>query len=118
MSRTVKVSESRRVTTPLIFIFWPLAAERELVELVLVCGNAMEAEKIRRPMLSSTEENILNFGIAIDNSPCVESKRPAITRTSELVYSDDRFITSRCPALNASVHLFRPKTQRSQYPFR
>ena len=73
MSRTVKVSESRRVTTPLIFIFWPLAAVRVLAVLVVVaCGNAMEAEKIRRPMLSSTEENILNFGIAIDNSPCVE----------------------------------------------
>src|SRR5439155_24430374 len=58
------------------------------------------------------------FGIAIDNSPCVESKRPAITRASELSNSDDRFITGRCPALNASEDLFRRKPRRRQYPFR
>jgi hypothetical protein len=53
----------------LIFIFWPLAAEREFVELVVVCGKAMEAEIVRRPIASTSEENILDFGITIQNSP-------------------------------------------------
>jgi hypothetical protein len=59
MSRTVNVSESRRVTTPLSYIFWPLATVREPAGLVVSWANIGEAEKTNRQVISTAGENNL-----------------------------------------------------------
>src|SRR4029078_1330295 len=66
MSRSTNVSASRRVTTPLIFIFSPLATVREPAVGVVACATAIAAEKASRKTASTREENIRNFGIAIN----------------------------------------------------
>jgi len=52
----------------LILIFSPLATVRAPAVLVVSCANAMEAEKANSKTASMREENILNFGITINNS--------------------------------------------------
>jgi hypothetical protein len=54
------VSASRRVTTPLIFIFWPVPEVLVLPEFVLLdpawlCAKAREAEMNRTPIASVVE---------------------------------------------------------------
>src|SRR5690349_12759176 len=71
MSRTVNVSASRRVTTPLIFIFWPLVTVREPLVLVVSCAKDGEAEKTKRQVVSTAGANNLCLVNTIDFSPCI-----------------------------------------------
>ena len=52
---------SQRVTTPLIFIFWPLVTVRALLELVGLCENATEAEISSTLIASAVEAMVLNL---------------------------------------------------------
>src|SRR5687768_16334601 len=69
MSRTVKVSASHRVTTPLSFIFWPLAIVRAPAGLVVSWARIGDAEKANRQVISTAGANILCLVNTIDLSP-------------------------------------------------
>jgi hypothetical protein len=72
------------VTTPLIFIFSPLATERELAErVVVVCAKAMD-EKATREIAIIREENILNFGITINSLLILKVKARTIAGQGRL----------------------------------
>src|SRR6266550_1269188 len=62
----MNVSASRRTTTPLIFIFCPLATVRELLELVVgLCDNAIEAEISSTLTASAVEATVRNLVVTI-----------------------------------------------------
>jgi hypothetical protein len=89
MSRTVKVSESRRVTTPLSFTFSPLATERAPAVAVVSWAKAIETEKDDRKTASMREENILTFGIAINNLSFSSEVYRSRKRDRDVVVSDE-----------------------------
>src|SRR5688572_31458824 len=85
MSRTVKVSASRRVTTPLSFIFWPLAIVRAPAGLVVSWARIGEAEKTNRQVISTAGANILCLVNTIDLSPRSEEHTSELQSQSNLV---------------------------------
>src|SRR4030095_11803725 len=62
MSLTTNVSASRLMTTPLTFIFSPLATEREPLGAVVSCAATAAADTVRRASAITKGDNILNFG--------------------------------------------------------
>src|SRR5687768_1916107 len=97
MSRTVKVSASRRVTTPLSFIFWPLATVREPAGLVVSWARIGEAENTNRQVISTAGANILCLVNTIDLSPSTGNKVNAYLEHASSSRSSWRVLAPRLP---------------------